>query len=213
MEPEPETEVITSGEPEPVMLDTMTGNPVVAGSNDTMIFGSPQQVIIDPLTGMPQNVIIIQEPSGGPKVVGILVILWGAFSILGELMNISDNFELGGIFIGMSVVNMGIGAGFIAGGIMMTNYQKRGVHLSLVMIIVSAIVGIFVIMMMPDILDDVAEEENLTAEEREDLDEYMGAIIGFSAIFVVICNGICGLIIAIPLMISNNGLDNSSLFG
>ena len=213
MEPEPETEVITSDEPEPVMLDTMTGNPVVANSNDTMIFGSPQQVIIDPLTGMPQNVIIIQEPSGGPKVVGILVILWGAFSILGELMNISDNFELGGIFIGMSVVNMGIGAGFIAGGIMMTNYQKRGVHLSLVMIIVSAIVGIFVIMMMPDILDDVAEEENLTAEEREDLDEYMGAIIGVGAIFVVVCNGICGLIIAIPLMISNNGLDNSSLFG
>ena len=213
MEPKPETEVITSDEPEPVMLDTMTGNPVVANSNDTMIFGSPQQVIIDPLTGMPQNVIIIQEPSGGPKVVGILVILWGAFSILGELMNISDNFELGGIFIGMSVVNMGIGAGFIAGGIMMTNYQKRGVHLSLVMIIVSAIVGIFVIMMMPDILDDVAEEENLTAEEREDLDEYMGAIIGVGAIFVVVCNGICGLIIAIPLMISNNGLDNSSLFG
>ena len=30
MEPEPETEVITSDEPEPVMLDTMTGNPVVA---------------------------------------------------------------------------------------------------------------------------------------------------------------------------------------
>ena len=63
MEPEPETEVITSDEPEPVMLDTMTGNPVVANSNDTMIFGSPQQVIVDPLTGMPQNVLIIQQPS------------------------------------------------------------------------------------------------------------------------------------------------------
>ena len=96
---------------------------------------------------------------------------------------------------------------------MMTNYQRRGVHLSLAMIVVSAIVGIFVIMMMPGILDDVAEEENLTAEEREELDKFTGTIMGVGAIFVVICNGICGLIIAIPLMISNNGLDNSSLFG
>ena len=95
----------------------------------------------------------------------------------------------------------------------MTNYQKRGVHISLVLIAISAIVGMAAIMMMPDILDDIAEEENLTAEERDDLDEYSGTVMGIGAIFVLICNGICGLIIAIPLMISNNGLDNSSLFG
>ena len=195
------------------------------GINDSVISGDvhhhhyanqgmpqPQQIIINPNTGLPQNVIIIQEPSSGPKVVGILVILWGAFSILGELIGIGDTLELGGIFIGMSVVNVGIAAGFVAGGIMMTNYQKRGVHLSLI-IVLSAIVGIFVIMMMPGILDDVAEDENLTEEEREGLDEFTGTIMGVGAIFVVVCNGICGLIIAIPLMISNNGLDNSSLFG
>ena len=95
----------------------------------------------------------------------------------------------------------------------MTNYQKRGVHISLVLIAISAIVGMAAIMMMPDILDDIAEEENLTAEERDDLDEYSGTVMAIGAIFVLICNGICGLIIAIPLMISNNGLDNSSLFG
>ena len=67
--------------------------------------------------------------------------------------------------------------------------------------------------MMPEMLDDIAEEENLTPEERENLDEFSGAIMGVGAIFVIICNGICGLIIAIPLMISNNGLDDSSLFG
>ncbi len=173
----------------------------------------PQQIIIDPNTGLPQNVIIIQEPSGGPKVVGILVILWGAFSILGELISIGDTLELGGFFIGMSAVNVGIAAGFIAGGIMMTNYQKRGVHLSLILVAISAIVGIVAIMMMPDIIDDLAEEEDLTAEEREGLEAYTGTIMGLGAIFVVICNGICGLIIAIPLMISDNGLDNSSLFG
>lgn len=173
----------------------------------------PQQIIINPNTGLPQNVIIIQEPSGGPKVVGILVILWGVFSILGEVIGISDTLEFGGYFIAMSIVNVGLSAGFIAGGIMMTNYQKRGVHLSLVMVAISAVIGIAAIMMMPDIIDDLAEEEEFTAEEREDVEAYSGAIMGLGAIFVVICNGICGLIIAIPLMISNNGLDNSSLFG
>ena len=173
----------------------------------------PQQIVINPNTGLPQNVIIIQEPSGGPKVVGILVILWGVFSILGEVIGISDTLEFGGYFIAMSIVNVGLSAGFIAGGSMMTNYQKRGVHLSLVMVAISAVIGIATIMMMPDIIDDLVEEEGLTDEEREDVEAYSGAIMGLGAIFVVICNGICGLIIAIPLMISNNGLDNSSLFG
>ena len=173
----------------------------------------PQQIIINPNTGLPQNVIIIQEPSAGPKVVGILVIIWGGFTILGEVIGIGDTLELGGFFIAMSLVNIGLSVGFILGGIMMTNYQKRGVHLSLVLIAISAIVGMAAIMMMPDILDDIAEEENLTAEERDDLDEYSGTVMGIGAIFVLICNGICGLIIAIPLMISNNGLDDSSLFG
>ena len=173
----------------------------------------PQQIVINPNTGLPQNVIIIQEPSGGPKVVGILVILWGVFSILGEVIGINDTLEFGGYFIAMSIVNVGLSAGFIAGGIMMTNYQKRGVHLSLVMVAISAVIGIAAIMMMPDIIDDLVEEEGLTDEERDDVEAYSGAIMGLGAIFVVICNGICGLIIAIPLMISNNGLDNSSLFG
>ena len=169
----------------------------------------PQQIVINPNTGLPQNVIIIQEPSGGPKVVGILVILWGVFSILGEVIGINDTLEFGGYFIAMSIVNVGLSAGFIAGGIMMTNYQKRGVHLSLVMVAISAVIGIAAIMMMPDIIDDLVEEEGLTDEEREDVEAYSGAIMGLGAIFVVICNGICGLIIAIPLMTSNNGLDNS----
>ena len=177
------------------------------------VMPQPQQIIIDPNTGLPQNVIVIQEPSGGPKVVGILVIIYGVFSILGEVISIGDTLDFGGFFIAMSLVNVGLSAGFIAGGIMMTNYQKRGVHLSLILVAISTIVGIVAIMMMPDIIDDLAEEEDLTAEEREGLEAYTGTIMGLGAIFVVICNGICGLIIAIPLMISDNGLDNSSLFG
>ena len=177
------------------------------------VMPQPQQIVINPNTGLPDNVIIIQEPSGAPKVVGILIIIYGVFSILGEVISIGDTLDFGGFFIAMSLVNVGLSAGFIAGGIMMTNYQKRGVHLSLIMVAISAIVGIVAIMMMPGIIDDLVEEEDLTAEERDSLEQYTGTIMGLGAIFVVVCNGICGLIIAIPLMISDNGLDNSSLFG
>jgi len=172
----------------------------------------PQTVIIDPMTGLPQNVIMIQQPSAGPKVVGILVIIWGVFSILGEVYSIGQTLSMGSIFIASSILSLGISAGFIVGGAMMTNYQMRGVQISLAMIVVSTIVGLAMFALMPDLLDDLADEEDLTAEEREELDEYGGVIMGVGAIFTVICNGICGLIIAIPLMISNNGLDKSSLF-
>lgn len=180
--------------------------------NEPMISGQPQSIMIDPMTGLPQNVIIIQEPSAGPKVVGILVIIWGVISILGEVFSIGQTLSMGSIFIASSVLNLGISAGFIVGGAMMTNYQMRGVQISLAMIVASTIMGLAMFALMPDLLDDLADEEDLTSEEREELDEYGGLIMGVGAIFTVICNGICGLIIAIPLMISNNGLDKSSLF-
>lgn len=172
----------------------------------------PQTIMIDPMTGLPQNVIMIQQPSAGPKVVGILVIIWGVFSILGEVYSIGQTLSMGSIFIASSILSLGISAGFIVGGVMMTNYQMRGVQISLAMIVASTIMGLAMFALMPDLLDDLADDEDLTSDEREELDEYGGLIMGVGAIFTVICNGICGLIIAIPLMISNNGLDKSSLF-
>ena len=180
--------------------------------NEPTISGQPQSIMIDPMSGLPQNVIMIQQPSAGPKVVGILVIIWGVISILGEVFSIGQTVSMGSFFIASSILNLGISAGFIVGGAMMTNYQMRGVQISLAMIVVSTIVGLAMFALMPDLLDDLADEEDLTSEEREELDEYGGLVMGVGAIFTVICNGICGLIIAIPLMISNNGLDKSSLF-
>ena len=58
----------------------------------------PQTIMIDPMTGLPQNVIMIQQPSAGPKVVGILVIIWGVISILGEVFSIGQTFSMVCIF-------------------------------------------------------------------------------------------------------------------
>ena len=67
--------------------------------NQQMISGQPQSIMIDPMTGLPQNVIIIQQPSAGPKVVGILVIIWGVLSILQEVYTIGETMSMGSVFI------------------------------------------------------------------------------------------------------------------
>ena len=181
--------------------------------NDSQLTGEPQQIIIDPNTGLPQNVIIIQQPSSGPKIIGILVLIFGALTILSEVATIGESMSYGGLFLVFSAVNVIVGGGYIAGGYMIQAYQKRGVHLSLVMLVISTIIGVLMLTMMPDLIDDIADDEDLSDDEREQLEANTGLLAGVGAIFIVICNGICGLIIAIPLMISNNGLDDSKLFG
>ena len=179
-------------------------------------YGQPETVIIDPNTGMPSNVIVINQRSSAPLVVGILVIIGGAFGVLGELFNLAmgQSYILyGGVLAVITLAQLVLNGALIGGGVMITRYQKKGVHLSLIVVVLSTIVGILSLSMLPDMLDDIAEDEGMTEEEKELLQESSGLVAGVGAIFVVVCNGICGLIIAIPLMVSNNGLDNSSLFG
>ena len=51
-------------------------------------YGQPQQVMIDPNTGLPSNVIIMQQPSQAPQVVGILIIIYGVLNVLGSLLGL-----------------------------------------------------------------------------------------------------------------------------
>ena len=64
--------------------------------SDTQLTGVPQQIIIDPNTGLPQNVIIIQQPSSAPKIIGIFIIIFGAITILGEVASLGDTISFGG---------------------------------------------------------------------------------------------------------------------
>ena len=180
--------------------------------SDSQLTGVPQSIIIDPTTGLPQNVIIIQQPSSGPNIIGILFIIFGAITILGEVASIGQSISYGGLLLVFSAVNVIVGGGYIAGGYMIQAYQQRGIHLSLLMLGISTIVAVLMLTMMPNLIDDVAEDQDLTDDEREQLEANSGLIAGLGAIFIVVCNGICGVIIAIPWMISNNGLDDSSLF-
>ncbi len=80
----------------------------------------------------------------------------------------------------------------------MTSYQRRGVQLALITVAVG-----FVFTLVATVFGG---------------DGGLGSVFGDGAAFAIIagfgavCNGACALIVAIPLMISNSGLDDSSLF-
>jgi hypothetical protein len=85
------------------------------------------------------------------------------------------------------------------GGSWMTQYKRKGIHLVLIGILVSYFVNILGVFLGGDGgLGLLFENES--------------AVIAIFAVVQGICSVICGLLVAIPLMTSAPGLDDSSLF-
>jgi hypothetical protein len=192
----------------------------IDGGNQVMISGDvqnpqfvqtgmqPQTVIIDPNTGMPQNVIIMQQPSSAPKVVGILVIIWGSIltaisliGLIGLTLLIDKDSELyveqvannpAWIYI-LTVIYVLCYIYQILGGSFMIQKKKMGIYITWACLGVLFIGDIAIELIYPD----------LSASQQGDFGTSIN--LGFSAV----CSGICGLLVAIPLMISDSGMDNS----
>ena len=178
---------------------------------------APQGVAMtDPYQAQGQ-MIFVQPPSGAAKVMGILIIINSSFGVL-----IGLGLLLGGSFIesllgaaaqqdstlttpqiegyGQFITINGLLQILIAGvtllaGVWMMQYQKRGVHLALLAIGASFLLDLVMTVLYPEYTTQ-------------------GTRGGFTVVLIsgVVANGFCGLMVAIPLMVSNNGLDDSSLF-
>ena len=175
-----------------------------------------QGTMLTGTTQMPTGQLIyLQPPSSAAKVVGILVVIYGVlFGVIGSVLNLFGNLQLGNsMLIVFDVITFLIGVATVVGGVMLINYQRRGVMLLLLVIGLSAAVGVGQLTMVDDIYDQMLDEGDLTREEYDALQEVGGIVQGVGMVMVVFCNAICGLMVAIPLMVSNNGLDESKLFG
>ena len=176
--------------------------------SDSQLTGQPQQIIIDPNTGLPQNVMIIQQESSAPQVVGILVIIYGAIGVLGSILGVfGSSFVASEVddamldeyltqLILVSALSGILSIATIISGIWINNRQTRGIQLAWVLIAAGLLVSIGQQLLLPAELSDPSG---------------MGQAIGIG--FSVVCNGICGLIVAIPLMVSGSGMDDSKLIG
>ena len=152
------------------------------------------------LTGTTQmptgQLIYLQPPSSAAKVMGILLIIYGclqALSLIGLFFEQVDPMTGETSALALNLISTFAGvAGFIAAGVFLTRYEKRGVWVALGVIGVQFVIGI--------------------AAFAAGSDGGLGSMFGDGAAFGIFagvsafCSGICALIVAIPLMVSNNGL-------
>jgi hypothetical protein len=193
----------TSPAPQPVSIS----NGFAPMNQATMLTGTTQ---------MPTGQLIhLQPPSNAAKVLGILMVIYGVvislltiislltvnmFSIeqLADIYGISDA-DIGKlvIFLNTSLAfTLFSSVAFVLAGIWVKNYQRRGVILALVLTLVSLLLDTAMVFIFPEFIGT-----GFVAPGRE------GVIV--ESVFTSI---LCGLIWAIPLMVANNGLDDSKLF-
>ena len=195
-------------EPLPVIMEpnpfdeTTTEN----GNQQILIDGQPAQIS----TGFGNQIIMLQPPSSASKVIGILLVIWGVLNSVFLLLAIigwssqelREEQGIDGLAIALNLISGVISIGTsILGGVWMMNYQRRGVHLVLLGIIIGFLFSI--ILSLTGSTDAAAQDTGLNESVVS------GIAVGVSAV----CSALCGLIVAIPLMVSNNGLDDSKLFG
>ena len=161
------------------------------------------------LAGTPQAMeypIYLPPPSSTPKIIGILFIIYGLISGLGVLSPLEPiltgdggtlAFQIAMFTAVSSLVSAGTG---ILGGYWLTNYQRRGVHLIVVGILISSALTFLTY----SIGDDGGLGESLQIDES--------TAFGILSVTLGIITVVCGLVAAIPILTSSAGLDRSSLF-
>ena len=167
-------------------------------------------------TQMPAGeVIYLQPPSSAPRVIGILVIIYAVVvGLLLNLLSLRVSVITGnGTSMAIDLGNLAAGVATLVGGVMLTKYERRGVMLLLAAIVVSTLIGVGQFSMAEDLYAQMLEGGEMTQEEYDLVMEQNSLIQGIGTVMCVVFGGVCGLIVAIPLMISNNGLDSSKLFG
>ena len=205
----PESEMKDS----PLMDEAPETIPISAGfstmQNGAMLSGMAEMP--------PGQMIFLGPPSSAPKVVGILCVLCGVFIGIGasglNLLDVVGNQTSQPLLFAVYFGGLAVGIATVAGGVMLVSYQRRGVQLLFGAILVGSVLSGLELTMMDEIYDQMLDDGDLTQEEYDVISASSGLVAGIGMFFVALCGGMCALIAAIPLMVSNNGLDKSSLFG
>ena len=179
-------------------------SPSQIANPEQIIIGMPQQVNQQ----MGQQIVYLQPQSSSPKILGIFVIIWGAISFLGVFLSFipvvdpstGEELIVPNSVILINVMNsVFVGITCMLGGYWMTQYKKKGIHLTLVGILISYFVGLASVA-----LGGEGGLGELPIDET--------TAFTLTAVLQGVCSIICGLLVAIPLMSAAQGLDDSSLF-
>ena len=146
---------------------------------------------VAPAGAMGQQVIIVQNKSGGPKVFGIIAIIFGLLGVLNGVFGVGD--WDGGLWIVTGMMGIASSGLFIWAGVLLMQYQKKGVWVGFGSVGINLLSGLIFTMV-------VAKEA--TDELGDDAGGFFAslglAIVGIQAV----C---CSAIVALPLLM--NGAD------
>ena len=172
------------------------------------------------LTGTAQmptgQLIYLQPPSSAAKVLGIIMLIYGVVVSLLTLISLltvnifsaeqlsqlygvddADTVKLV-VFLNTSLAfSLLTSIAYVLAGVWVKNFQRRGVMLALLLTLSDFLFSTVIVFIFPEFMSG-----GLIAPGR-------GGII----VEGVFTSMFCGLIWAIPLMVANNGLDESKLFG
>ena len=153
----------------------------------------PEAQVMGQVAPMGQQVIVVREKSGGPKVFGMLAILLGGLSVLMEALAIGE--WDGGLWIATGALDIISSGLFIYAGVLLFQYQKKGVWMGFGAIGVSVLSGLlFWLVVAADTADELGDDAG-----------------GFMASFGIALVGIqaicCSIIVALPLMMNGADLD------
>ena len=159
----------------------------------------------------PGQLIMLAPPSSAAKVIGILSIVWGVLTFGGSLLGFLAPMPT--LLLVLNVVSLILAGATIAGGVMVMNYQRQGIILLLLVIAIGTVTGGIELANTEALYDQMLEDEQISQTDYDLVIANGPLVTGIGLALLAICNGVCGLIVAIPFFISNDGLDDSKLFG
>ena len=172
-------------------------------SEPVMITGMPQQI-----SGTQHQMIMMQQPSSAPNVIGIFVIIFGGIillltlggSFILELLPEESQVDVSNEWYDyiILILTLSIGLGFIYSGMEITKRKKAGVRLTWLLLLIWTVTNI-----VGTLLEPVPDPGN---GQEVNLPVLYGAVIGFQ----LFCGVICGLMAAIPLMVNNAFMEPSN---
>jgi hypothetical protein len=179
----------------------------------------PQQHIIGeqiapPTTAAPfgEPVYVMGPPSEAAKVIGILIMVMGGFFVFWGLINAFaggwvNNFFTDldpenaqfltptWVYVAQGIVAILAGGGYLYSGWLTQNFEKKGIHYTWIVLAVSVIMGIILSAAIPFPEIDGMDSGTLRL-----------ITVGSAAVGGICQAGFCGVLAAIPLFISNNGM-------
>ena len=197
--------------PEGKNVGSISGSPAQP-AGEVSFWDDGNQVISGSVGNQMGGVVYLQPPSSAPKVMGVLIIIYAVINFLGIFSIFlpaqpdpvtGEIIETSTALMATNILNILIQtAGFGFGGYLMLSYQRKGMHLALATIAVATVLSLV------SIVFGAADAANSSFELIGIGEDGTSAIFAGTTIF---CQGVCALIVAIPLMVSNNGFDDSKL--